>query len=395
MPNILYFIGAGVTKSLALPTRPVPAIFDFVSTAAEYLYDDIVLTTLAELENSEPYPYVWESPVARSLARQLVGRNRKTDPEARSQFARALRDRPGESIEDLLDRTGSASSNMSSQSADVRFRYAIRRLFTLIGWDVDWSPLISFLSGQFKARNTSHTFVSFNYDLILDRAIQLCINNNLALSRVYGFDISLQVTGEPPMNANGAFAAPQAFPLPGFAPEVDVCILKPHGSLNWLAPITEEVSSLSATNPLSQGRSVILLLTEDGSLRYLSSTETFQKVQPPNELPIAFEPVILTPRSAKKPDRQFLLDVREKEEDAIISAHEVYVLGWSIPRTDNDQECLIRNSVSKRTTPFQQVTAVNFFAGVDYFRRVEDIFGIDRTALRIFNSGYTEFAASR
>lgn len=52
-----YIYRRGFTKALALPTRPIPAMFDFISTSAEYLYDDFILTTLAKLENSGPYPY--------------------------------------------------------------------------------------------------------------------------------------------------------------------------------------------------------------------------------------------------------------------------------------------------------------------------------------------------
>ncbi len=44
---------------------------------------------------------------------------------------------------------------------------------------------------------------------------------------------------------------------------------------------------------------------------------------------MAAEPVIVTPRSAKRPDRQFLRDIKEQEEIAILKADEVYVLGWS------------------------------------------------------------------
>src|ERR1039457_4292828 len=43
-------------------------------------------------------------------------------------------------------------------------------------------------------------------------------------------------------------------------------------------------------------------------------------------MPFLVEPVILTPRGAKKPARQFLARVREQEEEAIGSADEVYIL---------------------------------------------------------------------
>ena len=147
-------------------------MFDFVSTASEYLSDDVVLTTLADLEDAEPRAYAWESPVTRRLAQQLVGRSAQRTPDLRRQFARALRDRPSESIEDLLDRTGGDASNLSSQTADARFQYAISRLFALIGWNVNWNPLDSFLARQFRIEASCHKFVSFNYDLVLDRAIE-------------------------------------------------------------------------------------------------------------------------------------------------------------------------------------------------------------------------------
>src|SRR5215469_5721693 len=119
MGPILYFVGAGLTKSLALPTHPIPAMFDFISTASEYLSDDVILTTLAELDNSDPYPYAWESPRCRVLASGLVDRTEKRTPAMRAQFGQAVRDRPSESIEDLLDRTGGEGSNFSSQSSDL------------------------------------------------------------------------------------------------------------------------------------------------------------------------------------------------------------------------------------------------------------------------------------
>jgi hypothetical protein len=87
------------------------------------------------------------------------------------------------------------------------------------------------------------------------------------------------------------------------------------------------------------------------------------------------------------------MKVREQEEAAILSADEVYILGWSIPRTDGDQECLIRNAVSKRDHSFRQVIVVNQYAGVEYFKRVKDIFSVEGEALRIFNSGFREFIA--
>jgi hypothetical protein len=397
MARILYFVGAGLTKALALPTRPIPAMFDFISTAAEYIHDDVILTTLAELENSNPYPYAWMSSAARSLAPQLVGRNRTTDVAVRAQFARILRERPGESIEDLLDRTGGDEANSSSQSADERFRYAIRRLFTIVGWDVEWSPLISFLTRQFRLMDSIHTFISFNYDLVLERGIQLAAQGDVDLTRMYGFPISLQVRSDPPPSMDeaggGAFSGIPVVSLPSRVTALDISVLKPHGSLNWFGPIKGHYDEV-AIDDLRQGRSVILPLDDKGALRYLPTTNLPPWVQLPDELPINVEPVIVTPRGAKKAVRPFLQRTRELEEVAIFDAEEVYLLGWSVPRTDADQECMIRTTVGRRSKPFPRVTVVNFAAGAEYYARVQDIFGVERSAVRTYNAGFRDFAAS-
>ncbi len=69
-------------------------MFDFIVTC-ESVDDAVILTTLAELENSEPYPYASVSAEARSLAPALVGQNRTNNPKLRAKFARALRERTG------------------------------------------------------------------------------------------------------------------------------------------------------------------------------------------------------------------------------------------------------------------------------------------------------------
>jgi len=267
----------------------------------------------------------------------------------------------------------------------------------VIGWNLDWGPLVSFLKRQFDQPESSHTFVSFNYDLVLEGGIQRAMDGNIDLSELYGFPITLQVTGDPPPSLDdlggGAFSGLPVIDLPARAMRGDALVLKPHGSLNWLEPIKGHYAEREADD-LRQGRSVIVPLEEDGALRYFPTTNLPPWVQLANELPINVEPVILTPRGAKKPDRQFLRVVREQEEVAVLEADEVYVLGWSIPRTDTDQECLIRSMVGKRGRPFKRVTVVNASAGVEYFRRVEDIFGVDRGAVRAYNAGFRDFAAA-
>jgi hypothetical protein len=228
METILYFVGAGLTKSLELstnylepPTHPVPLMFDFVSTASAYLDDEVVLTTLADLETAEPPLYAWKSPEARALAQKLVEQG--NSEHLRTQFAQALRNRPSESIEDLLCNTRDGSIT------EFRFKYAIQRIFWLIGWNVDWHPLDSFLRGQFEIPACTHTFVSYNYDLMLDRAIEGCTDRGLDLSAIYGFQPAGVVFSDPGKSSY----APQLREVPVRTPtEPHVSLLKPHGSFN-------------------------------------------------------------------------------------------------------------------------------------------------------------------
>jgi hypothetical protein len=388
--SVVYFVGAGLTKSLALPHRPIPTMFDFVSTAANYLYDDVILTTLAELESSDPYPYARECPAAKALARVLVEPNPDRSPATRSRFAEALRRRPSESIEDILDRTGGHNANSSSHDADLRFKYAVRRLFALIGWDVEWAPLAHFLQRQL-ALPGAHTFVSFNYDLVLDRAIQASVRPAVDLASLYGFQIDFYIVEDPPDDRGGPWYRPaQALPwgFQGHAGE-RIRILKPHGSLNWL--VRRARPGEASVAPAHQRERVVLPLTESGEIRYCASTSRRQEVELPDRSAMGVEPAILTPTSAKAADRQFFVRVRELEEKAIREAEEVFVLGWSIPRTDRDQECLIRGSVAERPRPFSSVTAVNYGAGVEYFERVRDVFGAGTASLHVFNAGFRDY----
>lgn len=150
MRNILYFVGAGLTKSLQLPDKPLPLMWDYIGVMANYVADDVVLTELAALELEEPYPYKREDLESKELAKKLTGPNADRNFQNRSAFERALKNKPSESIEDLLER--------ASNTAAIRFIYAIDRLFYLVGWNVDFSRLENFLRGQFELDETHHTF---------------------------------------------------------------------------------------------------------------------------------------------------------------------------------------------------------------------------------------------
>jgi hypothetical protein len=229
MRKLLYFVGAGLTKPLQLPKKPLPLMYDYISVMANYVADDVILTTLAALECEENYPYKWEDTESKELAKKLNGPNADRSLENRRAFCRALKSKPYESIEDLLG---------TSSTAVIRFIYAIDRLFYLVGWDITWCPLERFLKHQLELDETHHTFVSFNYDLFLDRAVQKQTAGKWDVFSGYGFKISWQINEDPaPANGHGLLPVEQAIDLqPSADSSSRFQILKPHGSLNWLVP---------------------------------------------------------------------------------------------------------------------------------------------------------------
>jgi hypothetical protein len=360
-------------------------MFDYISVMANYVEDDVILTTLAALESEENYPYKWEDTESKELAKRLNGPNADRSLENRSAFSRALKNKPYESIEDLL-----GTSNISV----IRFIYAIDRLFYLVGWDVTWGPLEAFLKNQFKLDETHHNFVSFNYDLFLDRAVQEQTAGQWDVFSGYGFQIPWRINEDPaPANGAGLLPAENAIALKAFDnASSQFQILKPHGSLNWLVPHKVPYEYTPAGLAMEDNK-VIVPLTADRELRYWFKKGDFHHVCCGNELPCDVAPCIIAPVAAKRSDLSFIKETHLKIIQAIRDADEIYVLGWSMPKTDDDQEKMIRLAIDERPHRIERMTVVNRGASPDYFKRVASVFGVKRAQLRVFNDGFCSFVA--
>lgn len=389
MRNIVYFVGAGLPKSLELRQKPIPLMCDFVSVLADYLSDDVIITFLARLEQMEPCPYTWESPRAKELSKRLLENAPDRSPENLEAFKRALKNRPFESIESLLKRVQSSRD----KQAVIDFGYAINRLFYIIGWDVDWQPLEAFISRQLQLQDTFHTFISFNYDLLLERAVERLCNGEWEISTGYGFTINYGIKGKfPPMPpGGGGLPSVQAFPLSGSGISTGrIEILKPHGSLNWLVPLKTPYPSDPTVTRFENGP-VCIPVTGKDELCYLGFTQAFNYVTPPNSgLSRDVLPCIVPPLSPKLSDLPFLKEIQKREQEATKNAHEIYVLGWSVPETDEDQKQIIRSAIAK-SAPV--VTVVNRDATPEYFESVANLFDVDKNQLTIFNAGFGDFVA--
>lgn len=158
-------------------------------------------------------------------------------------------------------------------------------------------------------------------------------------------------------------------------------VIKPHGSLNWLVP----QDSPRAVEPAE----MLLPLTSDLKIRYWPASRTFNYARRPGDLPRDVK-ILIVPPSPEKPEvvRQAISD----EFEAFKSADEVFVLGYSLPRTDQDQRDLIMRAVKERTTRIRMLTIVNFNAPMEYFDDVREL--LEPREVQIFNDGFIDSSSS-
>ena len=239
------------------------------------------------------------------------------------EFRRALKDRPWESVETLLEKAFDFSSqgkaNCYGQQLSEKFKPAINRFFYLIGWNVNWSPLEKFLKEQSNAVNVTHSF-----------RLTMTFCWTVPFKSTPGIGASKQVTGSPPntlmteaqretsRSPRGHHVSPSS---------------EPDGSLNWLVPEKHPAGTGFEDGP------VTVITAPSGKISYFKSPDNFNwdLFTICGDAPVGL--YIVPPVGAEKSQSQlFIKEVRKREEEAIAEADEIYLIGWSLPKTDKDQE---------------------------------------------------------
>jgi len=205
----------------------------------------------------------------------------------------------------------------------------------------------------------SHAFVSFNYDLVLDYAVSQ-VWGHPALDALYGLD----------ENTNS---------------RAKVKIIKPHGSLNFIGTLASPYKHTRYGLAFEQQKPEIPGM-DSGEVRYWADINDFKE-------PCIVPPVLSKPEALKALGLTFLEQVRDAEKQAIESADTIFVIGWSIPKTDSEQGTLIRESMRRRA--LRQLVVVNLGAQLSYFSAVADLFGVAVEDLKIYNAGFSEFVEDR
>jgi hypothetical protein len=172
------------------------------------------------------------------------------------------------------------------------------------------------------------------------------------------------------------------------APTSRVRILKPHGSLNWLLGFEENYSFLDAQP--------ILCLDASREISYYPPylCEEVQLVDkiPPDIPEGTVWPnaglYLIPPGKSKLAELGFIKGIRELEEEAYRTADEIYVIGWSMPPTDEDQVDAIRECMRARDNIPERVVAINYRARSGYYDDLARLFRVDNSRLVIWDSGF-------
>jgi hypothetical protein len=102
MDSSVYFVGAGLTRSVQLARR-VPLMLDFVRVMTDYVADnDVVLNTLVTMELGHVYESTCDQCLR--LAEEIGTIVKSATKEQRARFAELVASRPPESIEKLFER---------------------------------------------------------------------------------------------------------------------------------------------------------------------------------------------------------------------------------------------------------------------------------------------------
>jgi len=361
----VYIVGAGLTKAIE-GRLPVPLMVDFIPVMTEYIQNPVVRTALVVLVLHEN---IWGWPLPTEL-RDFPEHVRKQpiDPLYLQHVAKLIKRQPARNIEEVLAQFDQGPD----WSLGRRFAFAINQIFSLTESGLEYCHLETFLRSQF-AMGGQHTFISFNYDLALDKCVQ-AVSKHFAAhawrpSDGYGFATTTWNRGTGlAQDANKTSSAS------------GVMLLKPHGSLNWLVPFTANY----------QFRNHTPMVIVDGPDDLLAYHPEFQELflnQGQNGV------FVIPPGGGQscEVEMEFLRDVVRQEEECLQKADEIFVLGWSLPKTDGDQACLIRTSVARRRTSLDQVTIVNYLAPTQYFERVVELFRVPKGHVNVFNDGFRDF----
>lgn len=272
-----------------------------------------------------------------------------------------------ENLEEVFERAVVAPITYK-QSSRHRLLAAINRLFEiLISKKGESSPVFSeFIKKVLKKKGRRPVFISFNYDLILDRALFYLSNWDPKDGYGYKFEdiVKVALTKRP-----SALKERQ---------ESDLLLLKPHGSLSWRYE----------TNLGHDSSRKSLTVDEKGApIQEKYYTKHYEKHWK------RFSILVVPPISAKSFSHPILFETRKLVKQSLQLARKVIIIGWSLPETDVDMKNMIQrifDDIDLRTQQLQKLTMVDYNKDKKHFLRLQSLFMAKKNT--VHNKGFEYFA---
>ncbi len=374
-PIDVYIFGAGASHA-ELPGMPVmDTFFTTLVEHADYGERDLwrCLTLLDYLRLFKS-----RHPECENLAAQIwLLRERKTETLLKkkvSEYLQVFKKRIDESsfaenLEDVFDRAVIAPITYG-QSPRHRMLAAINRLFEML--TNEKGPTFPIFSGFVKKilqkKNRRSVFISFNYDLILDRT--LFKMSSWKPDQGYGYKFRNTFT----VNSTHKTSKIKS------AEESDILLLKPHGSLSW---------RYEKNLGFDSGKTY---LTVDNS-----GAPSQDKYYPDktNQKWKDYHVLVVPPVPSKSYSHLVLYETRKLVKESLRNADTITIIGWSLPETDVDMKNMIQrifDDVDNRHKQLQLLRIVDIVKAKSYYLRLQSLFMAKRNP--ICDTGFKDYVAN-
>lgn len=374
-PVDVYIFGAGASHA-ELPKMPLMNdFFAVVAKHASYAEDDLwrCLTLLDYLRLFKHRQNECENLAAQIW---LLRGQRKISillPKKVTEYLEAFKKRMkdpafSENLEEVFERAVVAPITYK-QSSRHRILAAINRLFEILINEkgAAFPVFAGFVKNILQKKGRRPVFISFNYDLILDRTLFALSGWTPEEGHGYKFDNVVFV------NSVRSALRPKE--------KDDILLLKPHGSLSWRYEKN---------------------LGHDSSRTYL----TVDRVGAPTQDKYyteqngkdwkRFHILVVPPISAKSFSHPVLYETRKLVKQSLRSAKTITIIGWSLPETDADMKNMIQrifDDVDLRAQQLHVLTIVDYEKEKKHFLRLQALFMAKHNT--VYNKGFKSFVVPK
>ncbi len=374
--NILYFIGAGASASIA-PTK-VPCMNDFFAKAIQKFdpYGTLPIEywlAFATIEEADCFP-------PNSALKKLASKIRNTkgsDNAAIEEYKRIfLRDpkRLNANLEEVFSSLVKRIDRFKNRDAYGRSLFLLSRFF----YDLDRELDADFeraghhsLAEMISASDHDHTFVSFNFDIWLERAFS---KKGIWHPRDgYGcklFEYYLPPLGNTmPIGGAGTAGLYELLKFSGTETKSKTIILKPHGSFSWMAGKNRADESIEALLVENAQKECHISYNKDGVF------DIYRIADPRSGIDMIFSTLIVPPIPDKERKQTIFSYIDTDIEASLRRADMIVVIGWSMPDTDQYIREIVSQALQQRKNQISKLIVCDVkLSSSDHVQRLKSLF---------------------